>query len=67
MTDKTTRARRAIRQVASGGYAIADAELVDELRAQARQLADLVLAGDTGSEEARAAAQAVLDLLGDME
>lgn len=52
MTDKTTRARRALRRVASGGYAMADAELVDELRAHARQLADLVLAGDTGSEEA---------------
>lgn len=46
---------------------MADAELVDELRAKARQLADLVLAGDIGSDEARAAAQAVLDLLGNME
>ena len=52
---------RFLRLVASEGWADEDAEVVTELLDQARQLAELVIADDHASAEARAMARDFLD------
>ena len=60
---KKSKTGRFLRLIASQGWADEDAEVVTELLEQARQLAELVIADDHASAEARAMASDFLDRL----
>lgn len=63
MTEPDHDVRRALRFIASGGWADEDPETVAELLEQASRMATLILADAEASAQLRAAAQDFLDRL----
>jgi hypothetical protein len=63
MSDTGERVGKALRLIASGGWADQDATVVEELLTSAQELATRVLADEGASAESRSAAQDLLDRL----